>query len=422
VLWQASGNTAAQLLGIAAMPILTRLYAPGDFGALNLFAQAVAALAIVMTLRFEYLVMLPADQEESDRILRLVVRLGALHVLLWTPLLVYMPGRWDWLGAQGQIADWLWLAPLSAWGVSVAMAVQQAVQRRGNFRLSGGSEFVGRCAYVASGLIGSLALPNIIGLMCATAANAGAKLLWLIRFRKDRSGSLLHGTVLPLASSVKRLALSTSFSNLIALISGMAPMLFIAERYGTSALGQYGLVISTLYLPSALLGQAIGQVYYQRACRLHQTGTNFTDLLVQTSWSLMAIGAPVYGLVGFLAPKIYPLIFGAEWAEAGQLARWMCIAAAVGFVTSPFDRSSVVVGVWWYLTAWHALRAGATVMCLLLGQMVGLSLTELIILLSFVNAGVYAVDWLASRHFSGALYAPKASPLFHGTESNRETP
>ena len=114
VLWQASGNTAAQLMGIAIMPVLTRLYAPSDFAALNLFSQLVAGLAIVLTLRFEYLVMLPADQHESDCVLRLTFLLGAVHVVWLTPLFAVLPNHWPWLQRQGAIVDWLWLAPVSA--------------------------------------------------------------------------------------------------------------------------------------------------------------------------------------------------------------------------------------------------------------------------------------------------------------------
>ena len=100
VLWQASGSTAAQVLGVAAMPVLTRLYAPSDFAALTLFSQLVVGLSIVMTLRLEYLVMLPADASEAWSILRVVGWLGFGHVLILTPSLYLLPLHWEWLAQQ----------------------------------------------------------------------------------------------------------------------------------------------------------------------------------------------------------------------------------------------------------------------------------------------------------------------------------
>lgn len=400
VLLQASGNSAAQVLGIAAMPLLTRLYAPSDFAVLNLFTQLVAGLAILLTLRFEYLVMLPAEQRESDNVLRLTFLMGALHVLWLTPLLWILPDQWAWLRAQGALADWVWLAPMSAWAVSMAVGFQQVVQRRGDFRSSATSEFVGRSAYVACAMLGSIAVPNLIGLMASTLANAGVKLVWLIRAVGDFARMWLKPNRIPISKSICRMAVSTSASNLISLFSGIAPMIFIADRYGANALGQYGLVVSTLYLPSVLLGQAIGQVYYQRACRLHSEGMRFTHLLVSTSGNLAKLGLPLYALIALIAPSAYPIVFGAEWASAGELARWLCIAAVAGFLSTPFDRTSLIVDAWWYLSVWHALRAGLTAICLITSAVYNLPLQTLILLLSLHNAFAYGIDWAASYAFA----------------------
>lgn len=404
VLLQASGNSAAQVLGIAVMPLLTRLYAPSDFAALNLFTQLVAGLAILLTLRFEYLVMLPAEQSESDSVLRLTILMGAVHVLWLTPLLWMLPGQWAWLRSQSAIAHWLWLVPISAYAVSLAVGFQQAAQRRGDFRASALSEFVGRSAYAACAMVGALALPNILGLMASTLANGGAKLIWLIRAGSECARMWLQPSSAPIAKSIRRMAVSTSVSNLISLFSGMAPMIFIADRYGANALGQYGLVVSTLYLPSVLLGQAIGQVYYQRACRLHGDGVPFIGLVIITSRSLAKVGVPLYALIALVAPLFYPIVFGAEWHSAGELAQWLCIAAAAGFLSTPLERTSLIVGAWWYLTAWHIFRAAMTAVCLIASAIYDLPLQTFIFLLSLQTALAYGIDWVASCLFAKRPY------------------
>jgi O-antigen/teichoic acid export membrane protein len=404
VLWQASGNTAAQVIGIAAMPVLTRLYAPSDFAALHLFSQLVAGFAILLTLRFEYLVMLPTDQHESDRVLGIVFRLGAIHVVWLTPLLVLLPKHWPWLQSQGSIVDWMWLAPVSAWALSLAVGLQQTVQRKGDFKTTATAEFFGRCTYVVATLLGALALPNIVGLMSSTLANATGKLAWLLRVGSVLPRSLWQFSGPPIAKSIRRLALSTSASNLISLVSGFAPMLFIADRYGASALGQYGLVVSTLYLPSTLIGQAIGQVYYQRACRMHGEGLAFHSLLIETSINLVKVSIPLYAFIAFIAPWAYPFVFGAEWETAGEMAQWLCIAAAVGFISTPLDRSSLVVGAWWYLSAWHTLCALMTGLTLLASEIYDLPIKTCIMLLALQKTVTYFIDWVASYTLANRQY------------------
>lgn len=391
------------------MPILTRLYLPSDFAVLNLFTQLVAGLSILMTLRFEYLVMLPAEQCESDNVLRLAFRLGALHTLWLTPLLWLSPAQWAWLQAQGGISDWLWLAPLTAWTVSMAVGAQQTVQRSGDFKSTAAAEFVGRSAYVASAILGALALPNLLGLVGSTFANAGFKLIWLFRNIGKHARTRFQSKASPISQSIRRMAVSTSASNLISLFTGMAPMVFIADHYGAEALGQYGLVVSTLYLPSSVLGQAIGQVYYQRASRLQAEGSSFRGVLGSTSRNLAKISLPLFGVVALISPIAYPLVFGHQWDVAGELAQWLCLAAAAGFLSTPLDRTSLIVGAWWYLSAWHALRAILTFACLLSSSTLALPLETFIMWLSLQNSLTYIGDWFSSYYFAnksmlGAAY------------------
>ncbi|PUE47649.1 hypothetical protein B9Z49_09755 [Limnohabitans sp. 2KL-51] len=382
------------------MPLLTRLYSPSDFAALNLFTQFVAGLAILITLRFEYLVMLPADQNESHRVLGLVFRLGAIHVFFLTPLLVVLPGYWPWLQAQGSMVGWLWLAPVTAWVLSLAVGLQQVVQRKGNFRTSATAEFIGRCAYVACTLGGALALPNIIGLILATLVNASGKIIWLVQDIQTLSPGFWKFKEQPISNAIKKMAFSTSASNLISLITGFAPLIYIADRYGTGALGQYGLVISTLYLPSTLIGQAIGQVYYQRACQLHNDGKNFKSLLVNTALNLSKIGIPLYACISVISPFAYPLIFGESWLIAGELAPWLCIAAATSFITTPLDRTSIIVNAWWYTISWHLIRALSTCALLLWMSSNSTGIQGFVAALAVLSAAMYSIDYFASYLFA----------------------
>jgi teichuronic acid exporter len=400
VLWQASGSTAAQVLGVAAMPVLTRIYSPSDFAALTLFSQLVMGLAIVMTLRLEYLVMLPATSDEAWSVLRMTGLLGLGHVLVLTPVLYLAPLHWEWVAHQGTISTWLWLLPATAGVVSLAVAFQQIVQRGGDFKSSGLSEFLGRLAYVGCGLFGALALPSIVGLMASTIGNGLVKLAWLMRTAGRRNLAWLEGTRAPISSAIRRLALSTSVSNLISIFSGLAPMVYIGSTYGEAALGQYGLVVSTLYLPSTLLGQSIGQVYYQRASHIHATHQPFSSLLLATTKSLVIIGVPVYTLIALLAPAAYPLIFGANWSDAGSIARFLAFAALASFISTPLDKTSLIVRAWWYLTTWHAVRAAGTLIGLWYASAQQLAFEQCVLLIAAVSATCYLADWGASFGFT----------------------
>lgn len=403
VIWQMSGNGLAQILGIAAMPLLTRLYSPTDFATLNLFAQVVAGLTIVLTWRFEYLVMLPKDDIQARAILRFIALAGAAAAMFAT-VAAWLTG--DWLArlmGDAALSAWLVLAPLTAWLICLSIGLQQAVQRRQDFRNAGFSEVLSKGGYVASALAGTPWLPHIGGLMASTAVAAAAKSLWLWGMLRAGTKALAHQAPMHDGYAIQtygRLAGAMSFSNLLAMVTAATPMIFMAKTYGGDTLGQFGLVVSTLYLPSGLLGNAIGQVYYQRAAQRCGRGEAFDDLWRTTAWQLARIGVPLYAAVALLSPWAYPFVFGSQWQPAGQYAVLMAVAAGLSFITSPLDRTSLVVQAWWYQPLWHAARAITAITVVWMASHWHWSILQFLSALVVQMSAMYAADWLAGRWFA----------------------
>jgi teichuronic acid exporter len=403
VAWQMSGNGFAQALGILLMPLLTRLYAPSDFAMLNLFMQVVAGLTILLTWRFEYLVMLPKDDFQAYAILRAIAWFSAAMTIFATLAAGFIGDDLAALLGSSTLAPWLVLAPITAWLICLSIGLQQAVQRRQDFRTTGISEVVGKGGYVASALTGVLWLPQIGGLMASSAISAGAKAFWLLR--KLRINRASYSNIAPLHAvgvlkPYVRLAGSMSFSNLLGMITSAVPMIFIAKTYGADTLGQYGLVISTMYLPAGLLGNAIGQVYFQRAAQLYAHGEAFDNLWRTTAWQLARIGVPLYIVVAILSPWAYPFVFGDQWKPAGEYAMLMATAVGLSFITSPLDRTSLIIHAWWYLPLWHAARALTTIAVVWLAWYLQWPVKQFLIALNVQMSALYLSDWLAGRWFA----------------------
>ena len=60
------GTLVTQLLGIATIPIMSRLYSPADFGKLAIFAAVVLIVATVITLRYEMKILLPKVESQAN--------------------------------------------------------------------------------------------------------------------------------------------------------------------------------------------------------------------------------------------------------------------------------------------------------------------------------------------------------------------
>ena len=60
-----SANVVAQVIGLVVYPILTRMYAPEDFGLLNLFLSIGNVLVVLAVLDYYYAIVLPKEEKDA---------------------------------------------------------------------------------------------------------------------------------------------------------------------------------------------------------------------------------------------------------------------------------------------------------------------------------------------------------------------
>ena len=423
IIWQASGNGLAQAIGILAMPMLTRLYMPHDFAMQNLFIQVIGFVAVIMTWRYEYFIQLPKDEVDAKALLHTVLLLGCLGLITVTPIVFIFKDLFAiWLG-EADLANWLILAPLLAMLTSFSIAMQHRTQRQQDYRKSGLAELINKGGYVASGLLGYWLLPGAAGLLIASVVGPLGKIVWLANLGQRRKLPLnsnvndhsvitknAHNLVRmkQIAQTYARMSGSLVFSHIMLTFTGGIPIIFISHMYGAETLGQFVLVVSTLYLPSGLIGSAIGQVYYQRAAELWAKGENFQHLWQVTAKRLLLIGIPLYLGIALISPWAYPLVFGDIWQDAGVYAAYMAVSAFFSFITSPLDRACLIVNAWWYLLAWHTVRAISTGLVVWLAWLNSWNFQTFFTMLIIQMSTIYLIDYWFEWHFASKLPMKRA--------------
>jgi O-antigen/teichoic acid export membrane protein len=92
-----------------------------------------------------------------------------------------------------------------------------------------------------------------------------------------------------------------------------------------------------------LVGQAVSQVFYERAARLRDRPEELRLLLNRTLAALGAVAALMLAGAVALSPWVFTRAFGASWAGAGSYAQLLAPAVAVGLVTSPVSMLPAVL-------------------------------------------------------------------------------
>ena len=399
--FQSGGNILAQIINIVSLPLITRLFHPADIGVFNLFMQFMALTTILISLRVEHVVMLPKTNDAAKELVGFVAGFGAMSCAGLTGICVVlvMAGL---IPVEYQI--WALILPLTSFLIVFAQAAQQLSQRSEDFRRSGMSEVANRAG---NGLVsigaGLLGFPGI-WLGVATAAGFVGKLLVVcgalraVSFAPVRGA--LTGRTRIRAQGLEKLLGSMIVSHGMLAITTLAPLAYIGYRYGEEFTGQFALVLGTLALPTTLVGNAIGQVFYQRASQLFANGSTFSALLLANSRLLFFIALPAFLFVALTGPFLYPLVFGSQWYVAGETAQIYAVAAAFSFMTVPFDRSGLIVNAWWYGPSWHFGRLVTTLGVVILSEAVAAPYLTFVVLLTIQSLLLYIVDGGASYLFS----------------------
>ncbi|NRB41180.1 MAG: oligosaccharide flippase family protein, partial [Pseudomonadales bacterium] len=183
------GIAAAQVISLAFMPLLTRLYNPEAFGIAASFAAIASIITPLATMGYANAIVMPDNDNDAAAVARLSVLCG-LIVAPVTLIAVHLGKPWlaSWTGMQ-QTPNMLYLIPLSLLiGTFLSVANQSAIR---------GLLFKAKArAYVESTLLtnltklaGGFLAPTGLSLIVLTLGGQASNLILQI-LRVPRSGVL----------------------------------------------------------------------------------------------------------------------------------------------------------------------------------------------------------------------------------------
>ena len=77
-----TGTALGQLITVLVSPILTRLYSAEDFGIFAIYISVAGILSVIITLRFEDAIVLPAEDNEAIDLVLLGLGISLIFSLI----------------------------------------------------------------------------------------------------------------------------------------------------------------------------------------------------------------------------------------------------------------------------------------------------------------------------------------------------
>jgi O-antigen/teichoic acid export membrane protein len=396
-----SSTVLAQLIVLAASPLLTRLYTPEDFGILGVFSSLLGFFGIAICLRYELAIPLTEDDAGVINLVALsIVVTSLVSLLIGVALWLWGDVVCAWLNAEA-LRPLLWLLPVALLAMGCYRALthwairRQAFGRLARTRLS--QSFGQVLIQTALGYV----VPGPFGLLVGQAVgqSAGVTTLALSLCRNEAK---LLPAIAPraMAQGAVRFANLTTLATGAALLNSAArlfPTLLIAALYGAEVAGWFALAQRVLSAP-VFLSTAVAQVYLGEAPRLARAdGHGMYALFKATAWRLLVFGLLSLGLVVVAGPQLFAWAFGTAWIESGRFAQFLALMLVGQLVVNPLAQTLTVLNRQDLQLAWDTFRFGLLLLAFFAAQQLTWSPLLTIAFLSVGMTLCYIVLFVVTR-------------------------
>lgn len=330
------GTSVSQLLLILASPILTRLYAPEDFGILAVYMAIVSIFVVLAGLRYELAIPLPEDEDQA---INLVVLAQGLVVVVSIVTAIFLTVAGDHIVEilrVPEIYGYLWMIPLGVVLIGTYQVFNYWAIRRKSFKEISKTKIMQSIAT----LIVQFSAFKLSGLGLVVGQTGGQSVgVWSLSKGFIKRKLYLRATrkgVWNCAGRYRDFPLYSTWAGLANVAGSQLPPLLFAVFYAPGVVGLYALAHRVMAAPMTFIGQAVGNVFLSEAPERYRNNTLAPFLLSVHRKLVYLILVPVLVLVGF-GPDIFSVIFGENWRDAGEAARWLSLWMMMAFTTSPLS-------------------------------------------------------------------------------------
>jgi len=335
-----SGTAAAQLIGLALSPIISRLFNPSDFGIFGSFNAVLLVICAGVTLQYSQALMLPKEDTNAANVF-LISIVSVLFITIIVILAVCIAPVKLLSLLKAQDGYWLlWFFPLGTFLRGANQAFQAWCIRQKAFAITSISRVLrGISANVSQIGLGIFSAGGT-GLVAGSVFADGLATLNLACqvFKKDFlliRQAVNWKKMKKLAIEYRDFPLFSSPQNILNALSQGLPILLLGYYYGIAVAGLYAFGVRILQAPMGFVLVALRQVLFQKASETHNHGGKLFPLYLKTTGGLFAMAIIPSVILFIWAPSIFSLIFGSKWYEAGVYARWLILWLTLLFCNLP---------------------------------------------------------------------------------------
>ncbi len=338
-----TGTAISQAITLAAMLVLTRLFAPAAFGLLAVFMTIVSMLSVLGGARYELAIMLPKDDREAANVFYVATLVLTAICILSLLVVTLLHQRLATVLGGPSMESWFWAIPAVLFANGFNQVLGYWCGRMKRFRHLA----VSRIAQSFGTVVIQIALSLV-------HASGGVALIGGWIFGQSLGTAVLFAQVVRQDGAFLRSSwdwraiprLLRTYRNFpfykapFSFVSNSAAQLVVVAIRMFSSLttvGLFSMASRAIYLPATLVASSMNQVFYEKAATETAPGRleSFVNRVLRIQVVLMT---PLLFFTTFESRLIFATVFGARWTESGAFAAFLAFAGYMYFLISWLDR------------------------------------------------------------------------------------
>jgi O-antigen/teichoic acid export membrane protein len=335
----------AQAIPFLCEPILTRIYTPNDFAVLAIYLSVANLFSIIATGRYEMAIMLPKEDRKAINVFGLSFVISFfVSVLSFFVVWIFNENICKILN-NDDVSNYLFLVPLSVLSVSWYQVINYWNSRHKRFSNVAISKTVQSITTV-SGNIGFAFLKSlglILGQIIGYLAGVAVLCFTFLRRDKNHLKNITPPEMKEMAIAYQDFPKVNSAQAFGDMLKQSGEIFLLAYYYLQEQVGLYSRTLRLLFAPTALIGTAVAQVFYQKASETYHKTQNIRKISLQVLIVLACISLPFYLVIFFWGEDLFAWFLGENYRIAGMYGKYLVPYLFFRFITSPVSQIPLIV-------------------------------------------------------------------------------
>lgn len=384
-----TGNAIAQIIGLLAIPILSRMYTPEEFGEVALFIGIVNVIAIAANARYDMAIVPPKRSSQAFHLFAGSIGITMVVTLLLFIVIAVFKGTIASLFEAAVFKRIIWLLPLLVFLLASHKSMHFWFNRRKDYKTIAQNRVILSATQTGAKLGRFMYSSGHLGLVVGTIV--GEAVAWFVYVLKIVRKDFWRLKYLSFRSMQKAFVEYSNFPKFLmpmAVINAFSVniLIFSLSAIASSTIvGFYERAWRVINMPFSLLSTSFGNVFYEQMTRT----SNPKRLYLVSYFANLAIASVVLTPIMFWGESIFTFVLGEDWTVAGTIAKLIVPLTVSNYATACVSNVFSVYKKNQLLLVWQIAYLVIVVSWIFVARLYDIYF--LIRIYAFIGATIYAV-------------------------------